>query len=113
MLATVLVARAAAAEDTAKGPLAALVEESDPHAAVTRVVKEAGARALPILEALDDGRLSRDAAGRYYIADEGGALHRALDGAPAPPSLDVTAVTADNALRREIAGAVAELRLSS
>jgi urea transport system permease protein len=113
MLAMVLAARAAAAEDTSKGPLAGLVEESDPHAAVTRVVKEAGARALPILEALDDGRLSSDAAGNYYIADEGGALHRALDGSAAPANLEVTSVSADNALRREIEGAVAELRLTA
>jgi urea transport system permease protein len=57
--------------------------------------------------------LSSDAAGNYYIADEGGALHRALDGAAAPAGLDVKAISADNALRREIAGAVAELRLTA
>jgi urea transport system permease protein len=95
------------------GPFEDLVQSGDPHAAVARMVAETGARALPILEALDDGRLSTDGAGNFFLTDEAGVLRRALDGEPAPKGLDVKAVPTDNVLRREVTALLAELRLTA
>jgi urea transport system permease protein len=110
----VLASRAAtAAEADVHAALVGLTEEGDPHATVARVVTDVKARALPILEALDDGRLSKDAAGNFYLTDEAGTLRRAVEGDPAPKGTDVSPVLAGNVLRREIAGVLAELRLGA
>jgi urea transport system permease protein len=101
------------AAGAASGVLDGLVQTNDPHAAVARVVAETGARALPILEALSDGRFSVDGAGTFYVVDEAGTPHRALDGIAAPKGLEVKSVMADNALRREVDGVLAELRLTA
>ncbi|HEY3595263.1 MAG TPA: hypothetical protein VGL13_15360, partial [Polyangiaceae bacterium] len=97
----------------AGGPLDGLIGGGDPHAAVARVVAGTGPRALTILEALDEGHLSVDAAGKFYIVDDAGNLKQALDGSPAPKGVDAKSISADNSLRREADAELSELRLTS
>src|SRR5215471_18997087 len=69
--------------------------------AIQRMSGTADARALPILEALDDGKLRIDANGHAFVAD-GGKLKDALAvaGSEAAPVGALSTPAVDNTIRR-------------
>src|SRR5690242_6714107 len=83
-------------------------------AAITRMSGAADARALPILEALDDGKLRIDSSGHAFIAG-GGKLEdaHAVGGVEAAPVGSLTTPALDNTVRRALLPALAALRLTS
>jgi urea transport system permease protein len=83
-------------------------------AAIEGMSGAADARALPILEALEDGKLRIDANGHAFIA-EGGKLKDALvvGGSAAAPQGALATPAIDNTVRRALAPALAALRLVS
>src|SRR5262245_43589520 len=83
-------------------------------AAIEGMSGAADARALPILEALGDGKLRIDANGHAFVA-EGGKLKDALavGGSASTPEGALTTPAVDNTVRRALAPALAALRLTS
>jgi urea transport system permease protein len=79
--------------------------------AVEHLAKAGDARALPALQALDDGKLKMDTAGHAFIDD--GSVKSAVPGANRTPVGALTAVEVDNSMRRELGPALAALRLSA
>ena len=82
------------------------------RAAVEAFKAKAEIRALPALQALDDGNLRIDAAGNLFIEADG-KLTPALEGRPAAKIGAVRAPSVDNGLRRQLLPALALLKLSS
>jgi urea transport system permease protein len=80
-------------------------------AAIEAIAARPDARTLPLLEALQDGRLLVDAEGRGWIRTDAGSVD-ALTGQPAPlPSPEPDEVSINNMLRSQIDATVAALRL--
>ena len=80
--------------------------------AVERLKARADVRALPALQALDEGNLRIDSAGHLFVQADN-KLTPAVAGAPAKPTGLVSTPSADNALRRALLPAIATLKLSS
>src|SRR5690349_13962994 len=82
--------------------------------AIRRMSGADDSRALPILEALDDGKLRIDASGHAFIAN-GSKLKDALavSGAETAPVGALSTPAVDNTIRRALLPALAALRLSS
>ncbi|HEY3498339.1 MAG TPA: urea ABC transporter permease subunit UrtB [Polyangiaceae bacterium] len=113
LLAPVAVTIAHAADDLG-ADLAEVVgaDSTKARAAVERLKARADVRALPALQALDDGHLKVDASGNVFI-DADGKLRPAFEGAPAAPAGKLSSPSVDNGLRRELLPALATLKLSS
>jgi urea transport system permease protein len=80
-------------------------------AAIEAIAASPGPMTLAVLEALRDGRLRVDGAGRGWIVD-GAAVRDAATGAPAAlPSPEPAEVTINNAIRAQLDGAIAALAL--
>jgi len=93
----------------------AATDSTQVSAAIERMSGAADLRALPILEALDNGTLRIDANGHPFIAD-GGKVTDALagnGGGSMSPSGALTTPEVDNTVRRSLEPALAALRLSS
>jgi urea transport system permease protein len=107
------VSPADAADDLDRGMAEVVGQDSvRARAAVEAFKARADVRALPALQALDDGNLRIDTAGNLFI-DEDGKLSPALAGRPAAPVGAVRAPSVDNGLRRQLLPALALLKLSS
>jgi urea transport system permease protein len=86
-------------------------ESNSARAALERLKARADVRALPALQALDDGHLKVDSAGHVFI-ENNGKITPAYPGAPAQSGA-LRSATADNALRRALLPTLAALKLSS
>jgi urea transport system permease protein len=107
------VGAAHAADDLDRGMAEVVGQDSvRARAAVEAFKAKAEVRALPALQALDDGDLRIDAAGNLFIQKDG-KLKPALEGRPAAPTGAVRAPSVDNGLRRQLLPALALLKLSS
>src|SRR5688572_13434748 len=80
--------------------------------ALEQLKARAESRALPALQALDEGNLRVDARGDAFITGAGGTKP-ALQGGPAAPSGRLSTPVVDNSLRRLLLPALAALKLSS
>jgi urea transport system permease protein len=94
--------------------LAAVVsgQPATARAALESLKGRADVRALPALQALDDGTLRVDARGALFIAGSSGAKPALADG-PRVPSGALRTPEMDNSLRRMLLPALAALKLSS
>jgi urea transport system permease protein len=88
-------------------------DDSEKAAAAVERIKAAGdPRALPALQALDDGNLAVDAAGNPFIESKAGNK-AALPGGAAKPTSALKTLEPDNTLRRALLPALAALKLTS
>jgi urea transport system permease protein len=104
----------ARAADDVRAELAAVIS-GDAQAARTaleRLKSRAESRALPALQALDEGNLRVDARGEAFITGAGGTKP-ALAGGSAAPSGRLSTPSVDNSLRRLLLPTLAALKLSS
>jgi urea transport system permease protein len=107
------VSAAHAADDLDRGMAEVVGQDSvRARAAVEAFKAKAEVRALPALQALDDGNLRIDTAGNLFI-EKDGKLTPALEGRLASPVGAVRAPSVDNGLRRQLLPALALLKLSS
>jgi urea transport system permease protein len=107
------VSAAHAADDLDRGMAEVVGQDSvRARAAVEAFKAKAEVRALPALQALDDGNLRIDTAGNLFI-EKDGKLTPALPGRLAAPVGAVRAPSVDNGLRRQLLPALALLKLSS
>lgn len=84
------------------------------HGAIADLAGSDDAQALPILRALNDRELKFDGEGRGFIVKtDGTAPIDALTGAPATPIGNLDQPLMNNAVRRTLAPALAQLRLQS
>ncbi|HEX6272110.1 MAG TPA: urea ABC transporter permease subunit UrtB [Polyangiaceae bacterium] len=104
----------ARAADDVRADLAAVVgsDGKAARAALERLKARADARALPALQALDEGNLKVDANGDTFIATSSGTAP-ALAGGPRVPSGKLTTAQTDNSLRRMLLPTLAALKLSA
>ncbi|HEY6558379.1 MAG TPA: urea ABC transporter permease subunit UrtB [Polyangiaceae bacterium] len=79
--------------------------------AIERLASSGEARALTVLEALRDGALRIDSAGRVHIRAQDGSLRDAASGKPSAAAGRTTTPTMDNKLRRVLSRAIASLSL--
>jgi len=106
-----LAAAPAGAVDAAALRALAAEDFDEKGAAIEAIAATPGATTLAVLEALRDGRLRVDGAGRGWIVD-GAAVRDAVTGAPsALPSPEPAEVTINNAIRAQLDGAIAALAL--
>jgi len=112
-LAALTFSRAASADelDTALSGLAS-TDGTQVAAAVEKVAAVGDARALPVLHALDDGKLRFDEQKHLFIKSEAG-VKDALTGASAVASGKLEEPASDNEVRRALAPALASLSLSA
>ena len=107
------VSTAHAADDLDRGMAEVVGQDSvRARAAVEAFKAKAEVRALPALQALDDGDLRIDTVGNLFIQKDG-KLSPALAGRPTAPVGAVRAPSVDNGLRRQLLPALALLKLSS
>jgi urea transport system permease protein len=114
-LSTLLVAfaRVARADDLSSelGGLAS-TDGTQVAAAVEKTAALGDARALPVLHALDDGKLRFDEQKHLFIKTDAG-LKDALTGAPGTPQGKLDEPASDNEVRRALSPALASLSLSA
>jgi urea transport system permease protein len=79
--------------------------------AIERLASSGEERALTVLQALRDGALRIDSAGRVHIRAEDGSLRDAASGKPSSAAGRTTTPTMDNKLRRVLSRAIASLSL--
>jgi urea transport system permease protein len=102
------------AADDLRAEIAAVVggDAQAARAALERLKARAESRALPALQALDDGNLRVDSAGDAFIVGASGTKP-ALQGGPPAPSGRLSTPQVDNSLRRLLLPALAALKLSA
>jgi urea transport system permease protein len=86
-------------------------DSNSARAALERLKGRADVRALPALQALDDGHLKVDGQGHVFIESDG-KVSPAVPGGPAPSGA-LRSASVDNSLRRALLPALAALKLSS
>ena len=104
----------ALAADDVRAELAAVVSGDTQAArvALERLKARGESRALPALQALEDGNLRLDARGEAFITGAGGTKP-AVAGGPTAPSGKLSTPSMDNSLRRLLLPALAALKLSA
>jgi urea transport system permease protein len=105
---------AARAAGDVRAELAAVVgaDAAAARAALERLKGRSETRALPALQALEEGNLKVDANGDVFISGSSGIVPALADG-PKAPSGKLTSPSVDNSLRRSLLPALAALKLSS
>jgi urea transport system permease protein len=104
----------ARAADDVRADLAAVVgsDAAAARAALERLAGRSETRALPALQALDDGNLKVDERGDCFVTGKSGTTPALADG-PRAPSGKLVAPQMDNSLRRMLLPTLAALKLSS
>jgi urea transport system permease protein len=107
-------AREAHAADDLRAEIADVVgsDSAKARVAIEKLKARTDARALPALQALEDGSLRVDERGEAFIVGAGGT-RALLPGGPAAPSGRLVAPQVDNSLRRILLPALAALKLSA
>jgi urea transport system permease protein len=107
-----ILARPALALDAAALEKLALGEPDEKSEAISALVTEGDPKVIPLLEALAAGELQASGK-RVFIARDGRVVDALTGEAVDPPPADLEDVVANNRLRRELAGAIAALKLVS
>jgi urea transport system permease protein len=107
-----ILARPALALDAAALEKLALGEPDEKSESISALVTEGDPKVIPLLEALAAGELQASGK-RVFIARDGKVVDALTGEAVDPPPADLEDVVANNRLRRELAGAIAALKLVS
>jgi urea transport system permease protein len=112
LLLLVALVRPALALDAAALEKLALGEPDEKSQAISALVTEGDPKVIPLLEALAAGEL-QSAGKRVFLARAGKVVDALTSEVVEPPPADLEDVVANNRLRRELAGAIAALKLAA